>query len=165
MAKKRKTRHAKVVTTPTDDSQSTVIWGKEVEAEDFIKVPRAFLRLSRYLTAGELKDIKPRHLMLILALAGWKFQRKPIRAYWEQLADDLGVKKDTVRKWAYELREKGLLVITQHRGRDPKKHGVGYKNDRNSFDIGPFVRLVDKAYKIRLIDRKKRDGQEDKDES
>jgi hypothetical protein len=37
-------------------------------------------------------------------LAGRKFQRKPIRAYWEEVAWDLGVGKDTVRKWAYELK-------------------------------------------------------------
>lgn len=30
--------------------EATIIWGEEVEAEDFIKVPRALLRLPQYQT-------------------------------------------------------------------------------------------------------------------
>lgn len=52
-----------------------------------------------------------------------------------------------------ELKAKGLLGITQHRGRDPGDTRVGYRNERNSFDISPFVRLVAQAHKIRREER------------
>ncbi len=130
----------------------TIIWGEIVEAEDYIKVPRALLRLPRYQTQYKLK---PRHVLLLLSLASRKFKKKTIRVYWEELAEDLGVNKDSVRKWAYELRNWGLLRIAQHRGRDPDKNRVGHRNERNSFDLSPFVEVVDKAYRLRRKDRGK----------
>ena len=161
MARRKLRRPKTPATQRIVGSESTVIWGKEVEAEDFVKVPRVLLRLGRY-GLRELEGLKPRHLLLLLVLAGRQYQRRPIRAYWEELAWDLDVKKDTVRKWAYELKEKGLLRITQHRGRDPDDKRVGYRNERNSSDISPFVRLVGQAYKIRQKDRAR--GREGHDE-
>ena len=51
--------------------------------------------------------------------------------------------------------KKGLLAITQHPGRDPDDKRLGYRNERNSFDISPFVGLIQQAYKIRKRDRDK----------
>lgn len=102
--------------------------------------------------------LKPRHVLLLLSLASRKFKKKKIRVYWEELAEDLGVNKDTVRKWAYELRDWGLLWIAQHRGRDPDRNRVGHRNERNSFDPSSFVEVVDKAYRIRRKDRERSRG-------
>ena len=140
---------------------STVIWGDDLESGDFIKVPRTFVWLGRFANLRKL-GVQPRHQLLILALAARKYEKKPIRVYWESLAHDLGQKKDTVRKWAYELRDMGLLRITQHRGRDPETGRVGYRNDRNSFDISPFVEIVKKHRPARQeeIRRNKNGGYE-----
>ncbi len=133
----------------------TVIWGAEVEHEDFVKVPRTLFRLGRY-DAELAARLKSRHILLLLALAARKFENKPIRAYWEELAEDLGESKNTVRKWAYQLRDSQLLVIRHHRGRDPERNKPGHRNERNSFDIAPFVAAVEKAWRNRCIDRKRR---------
>ena len=141
------------------NSPSTVVWGKDVEMGDFLKVPHALIRLHRY--HDGLSDLKPRHLVLFLALASRKFQNKPIRVYWEELADDLGVSRETVRKWAYELIEQGLLKTKQVRGRDKKNDRVGYKNDRNIFDISPFVSVVEKAHAERERQKPARYGKDE----
>ncbi|MBC8426723.1 hypothetical protein H8E07_21635 [bacterium] len=162
--KKRRRRRGASKPGPTNgDSKPTLIWGPEVESGDYIKVPRALLRLPHYLTSEDLCGLKPRHLLLFLALASHKYKNQPIRVYWQELADDLGVEKDTVRKWAYEVQEKGLLRMKQHRGRDPEKNRVGHRNERNSFDIAPFVRLVEKVYKMRALDRQKRKQEADRE--
>jgi hypothetical protein len=140
--------------TKAKDKPPTVIWGKELESDDFIMVPRTMLYLGRFVDIRK-RGIQPRHHLLILALAARKFGKKPIRAYWESIAQDLGQKKDTVRKWAYELRDMGLLRITQHRGRDPETNRVGYRNDQNSFDISPFVEFVKESHPARQAQRKK----------
>ncbi|MBA3483399.1 MAG: hypothetical protein H0T51_16440 [Pirellulales bacterium] len=124
--------------------ESTVIWGKKLESGDFIKVPRALLRIYRY-RDGLADKLKPRHILLLLVLASRRFKEKPLRVYWEELADDLGVSRETVRKWAYELIEEGWLTTTQVRGRDKTDKRIGYRNERNIFDIGPFVELVKEA--------------------
>jgi hypothetical protein len=126
------------------NGEATVVWGREVEQGDFLKVPRALLCLHRY--RDGLKWLKPRHLTLLLVLAGRKFQNKPIRVYWEELANDLGVNRDTVRKWAYQLEDKGLLRIRRIKGRDPDNNRVGVRNDRNAFDLSPFITIVKEAW-------------------
>lgn len=128
---------------------STVVWGQQAEHEDFLKVPRTLTRLGRYeRRAG--KEIQPRHIILLLALAGRKFRDDPIRARWQDLATDLGVKSDTVRKWAYELKKMKLLSIHRMKSATPT-------NDRrNIFDINPFVECVNQAFEQRLKDRKER---------
>jgi len=60
---------------------------------------------------GVGQEIQPRHILLVMALAARKFRDEPIRAYWAELASGLGVRPDTVRKWAYEARDGGLLRI------------------------------------------------------
>ena len=152
MVRRKSRRSSTPAAQRSAGSEATIVWGKDVEAGDYLKVPRVILARGRYPIEG-LRGLKPRHLLLLLVLAGRKFKRSRIRAYWEELADDLEVSKDTVRKWAYELRDRGLLHIAQHRGRDPDDKRVGYRNERNSFDIAPFVRLVEQAHKMRRADR------------
>ncbi|MCA8993475.1 MAG: hypothetical protein KDA88_15915 [Planctomycetaceae bacterium] len=159
MAKKRRTLIGKQAV----EGGTTVVFGKEQEANDFIKVPRSLIRMARYL--GEPKwselGLKPCHVMLLLTLAARKFKTDPIRAYWEELAEDLGVAKDTVRKWAYKLQKKGLLEILQHKGR--KDHAVGYKNDRNEFVLNGFMQVHDVAWQARRKDRQDRKNSEEDD--
>jgi len=138
------------------NGEATVVWGKDVEQGDFLKVPRALLGIHRY--RDGLKWLKPRHLLL-LVLAGRKYQDKPIRVYWEELANELGVDRDTVRNWAYQLEKKGLLRIIRIKGRDPENNRIGNRNDRNAFELSPFISVVKEAWTERR--RKKpirRDG-------
>ncbi len=137
-------------------SEETVVWGKELEKEDFVKIPRALICMPRFLgkPAWDKLQIEARHVMLILVLASKKFKRKPIRAYWEELGEDLGVDKDTVRKWAYKLRDQGLLEIIQHRGRGNNR--VGQKNERNEFKITGFLDKLAIAGRARNKDREDR---------
>ena len=61
------------------NGSATVVWGEGIEKEDFLKVPRAIIRLHRY--HDGLSDLKPRHTMPLLDLASRKFQNKQIRVY------------------------------------------------------------------------------------
>jgi len=76
--------------------------------------------------------------MLIIALACRKFGEEPIRATWQDIASGLGVSTNTLRRWARELRGLGLLRVISHF----RDNG---KNDRNEFDITPFVELLESA--------------------
>lgn len=125
---------------------STVVWGA-AEAEDFLKVPRCLLRPGASSDLAKL-NLKPNDLILLLALAERKFKEKHIRAYWEEIASDLGFKKDTVRKWAYSLRDRGIIKIRNHKGRDDQNK-VGHRNERNTFDLSPFVKAVESAFSER----------------
>ena len=133
----------------------TVVWGKSNEADDFLITPRAVLYLGRY--DPELSEmLRPRHLLLLLVLAAKKYLNKPIRLYWQELAETLGVRPDTVRKWAYQLRDMKLLQIRQFRGRDPKTNKPGIRNERNQFDIEPFVKRLERAFRLRRQERDQR---------
>jgi len=154
MKKKAHRSKKKVHKSPAAElQQGTILWMKEMEADDYIKVPRCFLRLGHY-DPDLAKQLQPRHICLILALQAMKFQNKPIRAYWAQLADDLGVKPDTVRKWGYELRDMELLKITPVRKRDPEhRNKYGVRNDRNIFSLSPLVKRLGTAFGQRKADR------------
>jgi hypothetical protein len=104
----------------------TQIWGSELEKDDYIKVPRLLLQLGKYDQEKIGKKILPRHVLLILTLASRKYKRKPLRAYWEELARDIGAKPGTIRNWAYEMEKLDLLKINRHKGpsRNPEKPGV-----------------------------------------
>ena len=125
-------------------TQHTIIWGEDVEANDFIKLPRVVTRLGRY-DSRVGKTIQPRHILLILSLAGRQFRTKPIRATWEILARDLGVKRETVRKWGAEMKVAGLLKIRRPSPKDEDR--------RRIFDIAPFVELAQEAHANRSIER------------
>lgn len=132
------TRHEDATRT----SRSTVVWGDDVERNDFLKLPRVLTRLGSY---SEImgRGLQPRHVVLMLNLAGRRFQDEPLRVEWRDVARDLGTKADTVRHWAYELRELRLLKIRQlllnDGGRRRRGRGV-------ELDISPFVELVRIAY-------------------
>jgi biotin operon repressor len=111
--------------------QSTAIWGSALESGDFIKVPRALIRIHRY-KDGLAGRLTPRHQMLLLVLATRRFKAKPLRAYWQELADDLGVSRETVRKWAYQLRDMKLLGISQVRKREKEDKRIRYRNEKTS---------------------------------
>ena len=129
---------------PVETKKHTVVWGQDTEAQDFIKVPRVFTRLGRYDTrVGQ--QVQPRHLMLLLNLAGRQFRTRPLRATWQVLARDLGVKRDTVRRWAYELRDLGLLTLIRPEAGDGDR--------RNIFHLAGFVRVVGDAFKKRTSER------------
>ena len=126
----------------------TIIWGKAEGEGDWIKLPRTITYLGRY-DSDLANRLQPRHILLLLNLAARKFTNKRTRAYWDELATDLGTKRATVRKWAYELEEMELLRITRHKGKTGIEGKPGRKNDRNTFDITPFVRRVEAAYAIK----------------
>lgn len=119
----------------TKSATGTVRWPANCEAAgQFIKLPKVLIkRLAEF-------DIQPHHLWLLLRLQCDRFEGHPPRAYWAALAAECGRGKDAVRKWGYELRDKGLLRIQQNRRRDAEdadRHG--WRNDRNSFHLDPFL--------------------------
>jgi hypothetical protein len=126
--------------------QPTVVWSPAMEAEDFLKVPRTLLRLGRYdrTLAGKMQ---PRHILLALALASRKFRDLPIRAKWTDLAYDLGTRPDTVRKWAYEMKQAGLLHIER------PKSSVDRGDRRNKFYLDKLVHALETAHDRRSEER------------
>lgn len=133
-------------------TRSTSIWGPEVESGDFIKLPRVFTRLYRFDSRAG-KQLQPRHLILLLALAGRRFRNAELEVTWHHLGRDLGIKSDTVRKWAYQLRDMGLLKINRCTpARNPDV--IGSRDRRYlgvMLDISPFVELVEEAYRKRKL--------------
>jgi hypothetical protein len=130
-------------TNGTKSNPSTIAWSESLVERRFLKVPKIMFFLGRYEDRVG-KEIQPRHLMLILALAAKKFGVEPVRAFWGELASMLGVKPDTVRKWAYELRDLNLLKI--ERKREPRdENRPGIRNDRNAFDYSAFTELLEAA--------------------
>lgn len=127
-----------------------------METGYFLKVPKVLFSLGRYDDRFG-KEIQPRHVLLLLAIAARQFQSQETRFFWEDLAKNLGTKRETIRKWAYEARSLGLLKIKRHRGRrDPEKDKPGIKNDRNGFDIAGFVAIVAAAERERMAGKAKR---------
>ena len=122
--------------TENQTGVQTRIWGS-LEERRFLKLPKTFAFLGRY-ERRVGTDIQPRHLMLVIALACRKFGDEPIRASWQDIASGLGVRVDTLRRWAYELKDLGLLRIVSRSGADGK-------NEPNEFDISPFVELLETA--------------------
>lgn len=131
------------IIAPSLPPPATKVWTDQLERARFLKVPKILFYLGRYEPLmGE--DLQPRHILLLLALASRKFREEPIRAYWSDLASALGTRRDTVRRWAYELRDMKLLRILREGGEDSPR-GRSYKDERNTFDIAPFVALLDSA--------------------
>lgn len=125
--------HDPTAQSPHASGVSTNVWGT-LEQRRFLKLPKTFAFLGRYDPRVGF-DIQPRHLLLIIALACRKFGDIPIRATWQDIASGLGVRRDTLRRWAYELRDLGLLRIQSRTGDDNI-------NEANEFDISPFVELL-----------------------
>ncbi len=109
-------------------------WPKECLSKgDWYQVPKVLLK--RFPALG----IEPQHLLLILVLQTDRYRDRPHRFYWEELADLCGCKKNTVRRWGYELKRKGLLDIVQMRKVLPgEERHVGRRNERSIFDLAPL---------------------------
>lgn len=140
--KPKKTASPPAASSPTDSTESTVRWGKVAESPgNWIKVPRVvFTRFDL------LKDRKvtPQHLLLLLLLQTKKFQKRPTRLYWQEVANALGYSRETVRRWGYELQEIGLLDIKQNRAISEDDFAApGYRNERNTFNTRCFADAVD----------------------
>jgi hypothetical protein len=119
--------------------EGTERWPKVcVEDGEWFQLPKVILK-----KFGKL-GIEPQHLLLLLVLQTDRFRNRPHRYYWEELASLCGCTKNTVRRWGYELRKKGLLIITPVQKRLPgEERRVGYRNARSIFDLKPFEHRVE----------------------
>jgi len=139
-----------------DGRASYPTWGWPLEEDgDWIPVPRVFLYLNKWADETGV-DIQPRELSLLLVLQAQRFENKPIRRFWEELSWDMGCSKETVRKTAYGLRDKGLLKLKHHRGRAPDGK-IGSRNDRNEFDLTPLLEKLER-FKVKYRPKKKAGG-------
>ena len=159
--------------TPAPDvakSKGTIVWGEHIERSHYLKVPKVLCWLARYneQVGGKSGPIYPRHILLLLTLAACKYKNTPTRLYWQELGDHLGISWETARKWAYQLEAIGLLKIKRYKKKTTdSKRRVGFRNERNTFDISPFVAKVDEAHaewKRRREERAERKDGEDDDE-
>lgn len=88
--------------------------------------------------------IEPQHLLLLLVLQTDRYRDRAPRYYWEELANLCGCTRNTVRRWGYELRDKGLLGITPvPRRLEGEERKIGYRNARSIFDLRPFEAHVE----------------------
>jgi len=118
---------------------------------EWLQVPKSVIQ-----RLGEF-DMKPHHLWLLLALQADRFRDRNPRYYWAALADWAGVTPNTVRRWGYELRDKGLLTIKQNRKPNPgEKRRTGYRNERNEFHLEPFETKAEEVHKRWKKKRKQR---------
>ena len=127
-------------------------WPKECLGKgDWLQVPKSVIQ-----RLGEF-DMKPHHLWLLLALQADRFRDRPPRYYWAALAEWAGVKPNTVRRWGYELRDKGLLTIKQNRKPNPgETRRTGHRNERNEFHLRPFELRTKAVHKRWKKDREQR---------
>ena len=128
-----------------------MVWGSDAERGDFLKVPRALLRLGSYSRLMG-RELQPRHILLALNLASRRFRDAPLIVEWKVIARDLGVRVDTVRHWAYELRDLKLITIGAQFVGEPesRRRGVGVE-----IDISAFVELVGRSVEIRREERQR----------
>ncbi len=137
----------------------TVVFGEALESRNYLRTPKAFIHI-RSFDHPLAKKLKARHIHLILVLAAKKYKKNMIRRYWARLAQDLGVSTETTRKWAYELRDAGLIKIIPFTGKlklpAPKgKPGMtpGFRNEANGFDLTPLIDLITQAAAARKAAR------------
>jgi hypothetical protein len=95
----------------TDKPAGTARWHEETVAKGhFIQLPKALIK-----GTGKLK-LKPHHVWLILALQLEQYGKHPSRHYWAELAGWAKVNVSTVRRWATELKDLGLVKINHRHG-------------------------------------------------
>lgn len=98
--------------------------------------------------------IEAHHLLLLLVLQTDRYRDRPHRYYWEELAALCGCTKNTVRRWGYELKKKGLLRIIPVRTRLPgEERRVGHRNARSIFDLAPLEEKVEQMQAAWLKER------------
>jgi hypothetical protein len=101
--------------------------------------------------------IEPQHLLLLLVLQTDRYRDRPPRYYWEELANLCGCTRNTVRRWGYELRDRGLLNIKPvPRRLEGEERKIGYRNARSIFDLKPFEALVEAIHREWVKERKPR---------
>lgn len=142
---------------PQEKPSKKSVWGRADSGGDWIPVPRALLYLGSF-DDETAKKLEPRHILLALCFVAKKYKEKKTRRLWYYLAKDLGFERDTVRKWAYQLEDMGLLKIKRYKD---KSSGIarakpGYRNESNEFDISPFIAFVERAYDARVSKKKER---------
>jgi len=128
--------------SPKKQTSGTERWPASCVANgEWYQLPKVILK--RF---GKL-GIEPQHLLLLLVLQTDRFRNRPVRYYWEELANLCGCTKNTVRRWGYELKKKGLLEIIPVRQRLPGEvRQLGYRNSRNIFDLEPFEQRVERLH-------------------
>ena len=142
---------------------STIVFGEALEKRNYLRTPKALIHICAF-DHPQAKKIKSRHIHLILVLAAKKYKTNMIRRYWARLAQDLGVSTETARKWAYELRDAGLIKIIPFTGKHklPTPKGKpsttpGVRNEANGFDLTPLIELITMATESRRAARVARD--------
>lgn len=135
--------------SPLPVLKGTVRWPEEAVApNEFIQLPKVLLK--RFARFG----MQPQHLLLLLMLQTDAFENRHPRHYWEELAEWCGRKRNTVRKWGYELRELKLLGIRTRRSlNDGDERRPGFRNERNEFLLGPFRERVKKEQLAWAVER------------
>lgn len=120
-------------------SGGTVRWPQNAVAEgEWIQLPNVLLK-----RMGQM-ELEPRHLWLLLVLQTARYKNRPPRFYWEELAAFCGKDKNTVRTWARQLKDMGLLKIRPSRELNPGEvPRPGHRNERNVFDLAPFEKRVE----------------------
>jgi hypothetical protein len=143
-------------TTPEKKIPSTKRWPAPCEAKgQFILLPKVVVKNFHEIFA-DLK-LGPQHLLLLLVLQADRYSDRLPRYYWQELADMCGRERDTVRKWARELKQKGLLRIRPcKQTTSGSKRKVGYRNERNEFVLDPFLAKVETVQKKVDAERAKR---------
>lgn len=130
-------------------------WPKNaVQEGQWIQLPKVVLK-----RMGEM-GLEPRHLWLLLVLQSERYRNRPPRFYWEELAGFCGKNRNSVRKWAYELKAMGMLEIRQMRKLNPgEERRPGHRNERNEFLLGKFeARIQEEQEKLNQTRRRKRKG-------
>ncbi|SRR5258706_587940 len=137
--------------SPWDD-KGTERWPRVcVDRGEWLPLPKAVTK--RFPRLG----IEPQHLLLLLVLQTDRYRNLRVRYYWEELAALCGCTRNTVRRWGYELRERGLLHITPvPRRLADEERRIGYRNARSIFDLKPFETKVEAIHREWMKERKPR---------
>lgn len=122
-----------------------------VQDGEWIQLPKVILK--RFPKLG----VSPQHLLLLLVLQSDRYRDRPVRFFWEELAELCGCNKNTVRRWGYELKRKGLLTITPIRKPLPgEERVIGFRNARSIFDLRQFELKVGDAQTTWAKEREER---------
>ena len=132
-----------------------------IEEGQWIQLPKVLLQgLSHFvLTFADSRRDRPithQELWPLLTLQSEKYSNRFPRFYWEELAQFCGASKQSVRRWAYQLRDGGLLEIIPSKSKSPDEQGrVGYRNERNKFKLDEFEARVEQVH-LRLAKSRKK---------
>lgn len=120
--------------------------------------PNTWVELPKFLMKNTARlGLEPHHVWLVLFLQCERFRDRSPRYYWVEIARAAGRTTSTVRKWAYELRDRDLLSFGPGFEHDKKKKRArtegAPRNDRNVFYLRRFEEfLVDQQEEFREQD-------------